>query len=126
MLPGYIFVRPALGQLMVVRELPNLLSPLCLDGQAFPLPAGAVEKLIERQEAFEFDDTKEGRAAKGIVASAKFPAGKPVEILEPNPLAFLIGLVDSSDQNGTVRVLIDFFGRKTLVRVKQTELALVA
>jgi len=124
--PGYIFIHTPWSGLTGLRKVPSVGDPLKLDGEPFPIPDNLVEDIMAKQRAYEYDDTKEGRAARGVSVSARYPKGAKVEILPPSPLAFCTGLVQSVDSRGAIEVLIEILGRKTPVKLRQSEVSLVS
>lgn len=93
------------------------------------IPAGLVAEILDAETNMEFDDTRaarihreeEARTKKATVAM-KFKRGKKIMVTD-GPFSSFKGVVEDVTSRGSVKTLVDIFGRWTAVELYPEQLS---
>lgn len=120
---AYGFVRACDGVERILGDQGN--HPL-------PVPAGLVEEIALAEVDMKFDDTRAARIHRDEEAKTKkqntsrtFYAGRHVDVVE-GPFASFAGIVDEVTSRGTVKALVEIFGRWTQAEFSPEQLAVAS
>lgn len=132
LMPGYLFVGFATfaKHFGMVRGCEGVLDFLGVQGEPIPIPSKAVEDLQIAETHHMFDDTREARIARGEEERTRrdnvkrqFAKGKSVKVSDSkHPFAEFQAVVDEVTSSGSVKALIDLFGRATIVEFSAAQL----
>lgn len=133
LMPRYLFVgfKQNAKHFGFVRACEGVERLLEVDGTPVPVPAEAVEEIFLAEIDMCFDDTREARIHRKEEANSykqtmamRFPANKRVFISDPkSAFADLSAIVEEVTKSGSVRVLLELFGRLTPVEFEGRQLS---
>lgn len=133
LMPRYLFVgfKQNAKHFGFVRACEGVERLLEVDGTPVPVPAKAVEEIFLAEIDMRFDDTKEARVYRKeeertlkLTMSKRFPPKRKVFISDPkSAFADLSAIVEEVTKSGSVRVLLDLFGRLTPVEFEGRQLS---
>lgn len=119
---GYCFaVIPAHIEWRDVKEADGIAGAIGFGGDPLIMPEGDVERLQATEAAHLWDETREGRFARGEefpdkreTARRLFRRGTAI-VIEDGPFAGLRAAVERVETSGEVKALVSIFGRLTPV-----------
>lgn len=116
LLVGYVFIRfTGAQEWFHVRQCQGVKGVLYLDGQPGQIPAAAVAAFMRRQRNREFgrpdaeSDEKRMRRLRGT-----FTPGRRMRVVE-GPFASFLATIDRLEKDGSVKALVEVFGRPARV-----------
>jgi transcriptional antiterminator NusG len=114
-----------------VRACEGVESILGVNGTPVKVPATLVDSILMAEINLEFDDTREARIARKEEArtrketiAMKFRKGLSVLIVD-GPFASFLGEVAAVTSRGAVDILVEIFGRETLVEMEAGQIELM-
>lgn len=133
LMPRYLFVgfNPKAKHFGFVRACDGVERLLEVDGEPVPVGAETVQEIFLAEIDMCFDDTREARIHRKEEANSykqtmamRFPANKHVFISDPkSAFADLSAIVEEVTKTGSVRVLLELFGRLTPVEFEGRQLS---
>jgi len=133
LMPGYLFVGFAsfAKHFGMVRGCDRVYDFLGVEGTPIPIPSKAVVDMQVAEMDMRFDDTRAARIHRGEEERTRrdnikkqFAKGKSVTISDAkHPFAEFQAVVDEVTSSGSVKALIDLFGRATIVEFQASQLS---
>jgi len=133
LMTGYLFVGFAsfAKHFGMVRGCDGVYDFLTVAGEPIPIPSQAVVDMQVAETDMRFDDTRAARIHRGEEERTRrdnikkqFAKGKAVTISDAkHPFAEFQAVVDEVTSSGSVKALIDLFGRATIVEFQANQLS---
>lgn len=126
LLVGYVFIRFTGPQdWFHVRQCQGVRGVLYLDGQPGQIPAAAVAAFMRRQRNREFGrpdaESDENRMRR---LQTTFTPGRRVRVAD-GPLAAFLATIDQVKNDGSVKALVEIFGRPSRITFEKPEACLL-
>jgi transcriptional antiterminator NusG len=130
--PGYFYVgfTSFARHFEMVRKCDGVFDFIKVAGEPIPVPALAVAEIQSAEMNYAFDDTRKARIHRGEEERSRkenirkrFPEGAHTEVVdETHPFANFPAVVDEVTSSGSIKALIDLFGRAVSVEFEEKQL----
>jgi transcriptional antiterminator NusG len=132
LMPGYLFVgfTSFARHFGMVRDCDGVYKLLEVQGEPIQVPSQSVVEIQCAETDMRFDDTRKARIHRGEEERSRkanirkrFPEGAPTEVVdETHPFANFPAVVDEVTSSGSIKALIDLFGRAVSVEFEEKQL----
>lgn len=132
LMPGYLFVGFATfaRHFGMVRDCDGVYKLLEVQGEPIQVPSRSVVEIQCAEMDMRFDDTRKARIHRGeeertrkLNTRKRFPVGAHTEVVdETHPFANFPAIVDEVTSSGSIKALIDLFGRAVSVEFEEKQL----